>query len=136
MAVASGHPDPSPPNAFLPCRRRCREAKIVVAPCRDLLKVRFVFIRQRRVVGSAAGHHGEEHDPQRERQDGIIGHRRDGHFKKAEIVHKDLIALIPPVPPRNRAGQRPPPAPPAKCTDHHAGAERLAVFPDAVAHEP
>ena len=60
--VTDGDVFPGPPNAIL-VQRRGRGARIGVAPCRDLLGMRFLSIRQSCGVGLAADqHYTERHD--------------------------------------------------------------------------
>jgi hypothetical protein len=83
-----------------------------------------------------AHHAGKEHHPKGKGQDGIVGHRRQDYFKEAQRVHKDFVTLVAPIPPSNRAGQMPPPEPPADGTCHHGQANTKRVLPEAVAPEP
>src|SRR4051794_13839050 len=57
-----GHVNPDPPNAFLP-QRRGPGARIGVAPCRDLLGMRFLSVHQSCRIGLTADQHtAERHD--------------------------------------------------------------------------
>jgi hypothetical protein len=83
-----------------------------------------------------AHHAGKEYPTKGQGHEGMVGHHRQDHVKEAQIVHKDFVALIPPIPPGNPPGQMPPPEPPADGPHHYAQANSMHVLPEMVTPKP
>jgi len=77
----------------------------------------------------------QQRQPKRHGQVGVVGYRAKGHLHAAEVMHKDFIALVPPVAPDNFAAELSPAEPPAESPCSPSKTEGLAMLPEAGTHE-
>jgi len=77
----------------------------------------------------------QQNQPKRHGQVGVVGYRAKGYLHEAEVMHKDFIALVPPVAPGNVAADLSPAQPPAESSCDPAKTEGRAMLPEAGTHE-